>query len=296
MGQPVLWALLSFAGVMLLFPRLQPRPLFSTVGTMDRHPEIGLHMMMESSAKRPAPHERGSRSRQHRISPAARSARIRIAMPKLANDPLPQYLPKRGSVSAVGDAAKRLLDVVLAGLAIVLLAPVFLLLAVLIRLDSPGPVIFRQQRRGLNGKPFDILKFRSMHVLENGSDVRQVRRDDDRVTRLGRIIRATSLDELPQFFNVLRGEMSLVGPRPHAMAHDDHYEQLIEGYSLRQSVKPGLTGWAQVNGFRGETPELEMMVSRVHCDLWYVRNRSFLLDLRILFRTVGELFRNRNVY
>ncbi|MCA3630005.1 MAG: sugar transferase, partial [Methylobacterium sp.] len=176
------------------------------------------------------------------------------------------------------------------------LAPVFLLLALLIRLESSGPVIFRQHRRGLNGRPFKILKFRSMRVMENGSDVRQAQRHDDRVTRIGFVMRTTSLDELPQLFNVLKGEMSLVGPRPHAMAHDDHYEGLIEGYSLRQSVKPGLTGWAQVNGFRGETPELDLMVLRVQHDLWYVRNRSFWLDLRILFRTVGELFRNRNVY
>jgi exopolysaccharide biosynthesis polyprenyl glycosylphosphotransferase len=297
MGQPMPRPLLlAFAGAALLFPMVQTRPSSAMAAPLEPLPEALSPGAIASSAEKRAPKARAWRSRHRGLPPPAHSARVPIAFPVAANDPLPQDTAMRGPVSPAGNGAKRLLDIVLAGSAIVLLAPVFLLLALWIRLDSSGPVIFRQHRRGLNGKPFEILKFRSMRVLENGSDVRQVRRHDDRVTRSGRVIRATSLDELPQLFNVLKGEMSLVGPRPHAMAHDDHYGQLIEGYSLRQSVKPGLSGWAQVNGYRGETPQLDLMVSRVCCDLWYIRNRSFWLDLRILFRTVGELFHNRNVY
>jgi len=297
MGQPVPWPLLmAFAGIALLFPLVQPHPSFAMAAWDEPRPEARSSVVMATSAKKPAPRDRGLRSRHSGKLPSLHSARKRITIPAAANDPVPQDAARRAAVPMAGNGAKRLLDIALSCSAIVFLAPLFLLLALLIRLESSGPVIFRQHRRGLNGRPFMILKFRSMRVMENGSDVRQAQRHDDRVTRVGFVMRATSLDELPQLFNVLKGEMSLVGPRPHAMAHDDHYERLIEGYSLRQSVKPGLTGWAQVNGYRGETPELDLMVSRVQHDLWYVRNRSFWLDLRILFRTVGELFRNRNVY
>ena len=162
------------------------------------------------------------------------------------------------------------------------MAPLFAAVGLLIKLESPGPVIFRQDRKGFNGRVFTIFKFRTMNVLENGRVIPQARTNDARVTRVGRILRATSIDELPQLINVLLGQMSLVGPRPHAIAHDDGYTELIANYAFRQHVKPGLTGWAQVNGFRGETSRLELMERRVDCDLWYIRNWSFWLDLRII--------------
>lgn len=191
---------------------------------------------------------------------------------------------------------KRSLDIVVAGTAVLLLSPLLALVALAVRLDSPGPMIFRQRRLGFNGREFNILKFRSMTVTENDGAVRQASRNDQRVTKVGRFIRATSLDELPQLINVLRGEMSLVGPRPHAVAHDEYYDKLIADYSLRRHMKPGLTGWAQVNGFRGETPTLELMEARVAHDLWYVNNWSIWVDLTILVKTAYELVRNKDVY
>lgn len=176
-------------------------------------------------------------------------------------------------------------DVAVAGLALVLLAPLLALIALLVRLDSPGPALFRQTRTGLNGRTFQIYKFRSMRVQENGAVVRQASRADARVTRLGAFLRKTSLDELPQLLNVLRGEMSLVGPRPHAVAHDTYYGSEIAAYERRFTVRPGITGWAQVNGSRGATPTIADMQHRVMLDLWYVEHHSFLLDLRILTAT-----------
>jgi undecaprenyl-phosphate galactose phosphotransferase/putative colanic acid biosynthesis UDP-glucose lipid carrier transferase len=193
-------------------------------------------------------------------------------------------------------ALKRALDVILASGVLVALAPLLAAVAILIRLETPGPLIFRQRRKGFNGREFTIFKFRTMDVLEDGRVVPQAHRNDPRVTRVGRILRATSIDELPQLVNVLRGHMSLVGPRPHAAVHDDAYTKLIAKYAFRQHVKPGLTGWAQVNGFRGETPRLELMEQRVDCDLWYIKNWSFWLDLRILVLTGFELVRSRNAY
>jgi undecaprenyl-phosphate galactose phosphotransferase/putative colanic acid biosynthesis UDP-glucose lipid carrier transferase len=181
------------------------------------------------------------------------------------------------------------------GLLIVLI-PLFAVVALLIRLESSGPVIFRQRRKGFTGREFTIFKFRTMNVLEDGSVIAQARRNDPRVTRVGRVLRATSIDELPQLLNVLLGHMSIVGPRPHALAHDDGYAKLIAKYAFRQHVKPGLTGWAQVNGFRGETAHLELMEQRVDCDLWYIKNWSFWLDLRILVLTGFELLRRRRAY
>lgn len=189
---------------------------------------------------------------------------------------------------------KRAMDASIAALLLVLLAPILLAIAVIVRLDSRGPVFFRQRRRGLNGKPFDIVKFRTMHVIENGDDVRQAERNDARVTRAGRVLRAWSLDELPQLFNVLNGEMSLVGPRPHAVAHDKFFGPLIEGYEQRLRVKPGITGLAQVNGLRGPTPTTDAMRRRVDVDLDYVRNAHLLLDMAILLRTPIEIVRRRN--
>jgi lipopolysaccharide/colanic/teichoic acid biosynthesis glycosyltransferase len=169
-------------------------------------------------------------------------------------------------------------------------------IAVAVRLDSKGPIFFRQRRLGYRGKAFEIYKFRTMDVLENGADITQARKGDARITRIGRALRSASLDELPQLFNVIRGDMSLVGPRPHAVAHDHFFASLIGNYELRQHVMPGVTGWAQVHGLRGETATTAMMRKRVEFDLWYVKNASLLLDLQILARTAVEVFRQRNAY
>jgi undecaprenyl-phosphate galactose phosphotransferase/putative colanic acid biosynthesis UDP-glucose lipid carrier transferase len=184
----------------------------------------------------------------------------------------------------------------LAGALLIALAPLLVVVSVLIKLESPGPLIFRQRRKGFNGREFTIFKFRTMKVLEDGSVIHQARRNDPRVTHVGRILRTTSIDEMPQLINVLHGQMSLVGPRPHAIAHDDSYTKLIANYAFRQHVKPGLTGWAQILGFRGETTRLELMERRVNHDLWYIKNWSFWLDLRIIARTGVELLRRRNAY
>ena len=203
---------------------------------------------------------------------------------------------QRAPLSSGELALKRALDVILASGLLFVLAPLLALVGLLVRLETRGPIIFRQRRKGFNGREFTIFKFRTMNVLENGSVIEQARKNDIRVTRVGRILRATSIDELPQLINVLRGHMSLVGPRPHAIAHDDGYTKLIANYAFRQHVKPGLTGWAQVNGFRGETAQLELMEQRVDCDLWYIKNWSFWLDLRIVALTGFELLRRRNAY
>ena len=191
-------------------------------------------------------------------------------------------------------AATRVLDLLLAVTALLLCLPIFLLIPLAILLDSRGPVIFRQRRAGEAGKLFGIYKFRSMHVLEDGAHVAQAVKGDARVTRVGRFLRATSLDELPQLFNVLSGEMSLVGPRPHAIAHDEFYSAHIANYRVRQLVKPGITGWAQVHGARGTTAELAQMQHRINLDSWYVANKSIWLDLFILARTPLEVLRRRN--
>jgi putative colanic acid biosynthesis UDP-glucose lipid carrier transferase len=192
--------------------------------------------------------------------------------------------------------AKRVLDLAVTAPLLVLLAPLMAAIAILIRLDSRGPVLFRQTRTGLRGRPFFILKFRTMTVLEDGETIVQAAKDDQRVTRVGRFLRKTSLDELPQLFNVLMGEMSLVGPRPHALAHDRHYGALIDNYALRQRVKPGITGWAQINGHRGATPTLEVMQTRVRHDAWYAQRVNVALDLRILLATPFAILGQRNAY
>jgi Undecaprenyl-phosphate glucose phosphotransferase len=203
---------------------------------------------------------------------------------------------QRAPLSPAELAFKRSLDLLLGGILLVGLAPLLGAVSLLIKLDSPGPVIFRQRRNGFNGREFAIFKFRTMVVLEDGDSVPQAIRNDARITRLGRVLRATSIDELPQLINVLRGQMSLVGPRPHAVAHDDGYGELIANYAFRQHVKPGITGWAQVNGLRGETSRLELMEKRVGLDLWYIKNWSPLLDLKIIILTCFELMRGRNAY
>jgi putative colanic acid biosynthesis UDP-glucose lipid carrier transferase len=164
-------------------------------------------------------------------------------------------------------------------------APFLLLVAVLIRLDSNGPALFRQRRGGLNGQPFTIYKFRTMKVLEDGDDVAHCRRDDDRVTRLGGFLRRSSIDELPQLLNVLLGDMSLVGPRPHALAHDEKYGALLPEYMHRSAVKPGLTGLSQISGLRGDIGHLDNMRARIACDISYIRNWSMALDLRLIYVT-----------
>jgi putative colanic acid biosynthesis UDP-glucose lipid carrier transferase len=169
-----------------------------------------------------------------------------------------------------------------------------MLVALAILLDSRGPLLFAQRRTGLGGVTFPILKFRSMHVLEDGEHVVQAVDGDTRVTRVGRILRKFSLDELPQLFNVLVGDMSLVGPRPHAVAHDTYYGAAISNYAVRFQAKPGITGWAQVNGARGATPTLAHMQARIDLDAWYVRNASFALDLLILAKTPLEVLFTRN--
>ncbi|MCK1334639.1 undecaprenyl-phosphate glucose phosphotransferase [Bradyrhizobium sp. 38] len=191
---------------------------------------------------------------------------------------------------------KRCLDVGVALLALVILTPLLLTVAVLIKLDSPGAAIFRQSRRGFNGKPFEIWKFRTMTVCENGRTITQATKLDARVTKLGRFLRMTSIDELPQLWNVLRGDMSLVGPRPHALAHDNYYDEIISNYVYRHHMKPGLTGWAQVNGFRGETPTIDLMEKRVEYDVWYVRNWSIWLDLKIMARTASTVLFQKEAY
>jgi Undecaprenyl-phosphate glucose phosphotransferase len=202
----------------------------------------------------------------------------------------------RPPLSASERVAKRTLDVLFAASALVTLLPLMLLIAAAIRLGSPGPAIFRQRRKGFNGKEYVIYKFRTMTVMEDGPAIVQARKSDARVTWIGRFLRQTSIDELPQLYNVLRGEMSMVGPRPHALAHDDEYSEVIANYAFRHHVKPGITGWAQVHGFRGATPQLEQMAKRIELDLWYISNWTFALDLQILLRTSVELVRGRNAY
>jgi putative colanic acid biosynthesis UDP-glucose lipid carrier transferase len=187
-------------------------------------------------------------------------------------------------------------DYVLGSILLVLALPLMAVIALLIRLDSPGPVVFRQRRRGLNHRVIEVLKFRTMHVVEDGSDMRQATRDDARVTRVGRILRRLSLDELPQLVNVLKGEMSLVGPRPHALAHDDRFGETVARYANRQQVKPGITGVAQISGFRGETETPEKIERRLGLDLAYVNTWSLWLDLKILALTVVHAISGKNAY
>jgi putative colanic acid biosynthesis UDP-glucose lipid carrier transferase len=200
--------------------------------------------------------------------------------------------PARVAVSR----AKRLLDVMGALLALILFLPLMLTIAGLISVESGGPVIFRQRRTGHQGRVFTILKFRTMTVAEDCGDVRQATRNDARVTPLGAVLRKLSFDELPQIINVLRGDMSLVGPRPHALAHDDHYGSLIPGYCDRFRAKPGLTGLAQVNGLRGEIDQPDAMDRRVAADNAYIETWSLRLDLAILARTAAVIFRDPRAY
>ena len=204
---------------------------------------------------------------------------------------LPSYAARERATDAL---MKRAVDVMVALGALVVLLPVFAMLAVAIKLDSRGPVFFRQCRIGLGGVPFRVFKFRTMRVLEDGDRIPQTFRNDPRVTRIGAFLRSSSLDEIPQLLNVLSGEMSLVGPRPHARAHDEEFERLLPNYAQRRSVKPGLTGWAQIHGLRGPTPTLEAVRRRTDFDLWYARHASLALDLHILAATPREIVFPRN--
>ena len=191
---------------------------------------------------------------------------------------------------------KRLEDLVIGSMIVLLTLIPMACIALAIKVSSPGPIFFRQWRYGLCGKKIRILKFRTMTVCEDGPSVQQVSRNDSRVTSIGRFLRRTSLDEFPQFLQVLTGELSLVGPRPHAVAHNEQYRSLIHGYMLRHMVKPGITGWAQVNGWRGETAELDKMEQRVKHDLEYIRNWNLFLDLKIIFLTIFGSKKDRNAY
>jgi len=196
----------------------------------------------------------------------------------------------------INGTIKRISDVVLSFSILILIAPLMLLIAIGVKLSSRGPVLFKQGRYGLDGKEIVVYKFRSMTVMEDGKQVNQATRNDPRITLFGSFLRKTSLDELPQFINVLQGRMSIVGPRPHAVSHNEIYRSLIKGYMIRHKVKPGITGWAQVNGFRGETETIEKMQARINYDLDYLRNWSLFLDLSIIFKTICVVIKGKNAY
>ena len=187
-------------------------------------------------------------------------------------------------------------DFILALVILILLLPFMLCIALAVKVTSPGPIIFKQRRYGLNGEEIVVYKFRSMTVAEDGPNVVQAKKNDQRFTKIGAFLRRTSLDELPQFINVLQGRMSIVGPRPHAVAHNELYRKLIKGYMLRHKAKPGITGWAQVNGWRGETEELDKMKGRIEHDLYYLKNWSIWLDLWIILRTIWTVIRKDNAH
>ena len=198
--------------------------------------------------------------------------------------------------SGVDSVVKSTSDIVLAALLLILLSPLMLCIALAVKFTSVGPAIFKQRRYGLYGEEITVYKFRSMTVSEDGNKIDQAQKNDPRITKIGAFLRRTSLDELPQFINVLQGRMSMVGPRPHAVAHNELYRTLIKGYMLRHKIKPGITGWAQVNGLRGETEVLEKMQARIEYDLYYLRNWSIWLDLWIVMLTVWVVLRRDNAY
>ena len=198
--------------------------------------------------------------------------------------------------SGISGLVKRASDVLFSLLILIAISPLLLLIAAAVKLSSPGPAIFKQRRYGLNGEEMMVYKFRSMTVCEDGGSITQAQKHDKRLTPLGAFLRRTSLDELPQFINVLQGRMSIVGPRPHAVAHNEMYRKLISGYMVRHKVKPGITGWAQVNGFRGETDTVDKMQNRIDCDLEYLRRWSLRLDVFIILKTVLVVFKDEHAY
>lgn len=195
-----------------------------------------------------------------------------------------------------GAVLKRIEDIVLGAFFTLVSLPAMLAVAIGIKLTSPGPVLFKQNRYGLNGKQIPVWKFRTMRVMENSAVVTQATRNDPRITRFGAFLRKTSLDELPQFFNVLQGTMSIVGPRPHAVAHNEQYRVLVENYMIRHKVKPGITGLAQIHGFRGETDTIDKMEKRIQYDLEYIQSWSLLLDIKIVFLTFFRGFVGKNAF
>jgi putative colanic acid biosynthesis UDP-glucose lipid carrier transferase len=199
-------------------------------------------------------------------------------------------------IFGVNAVVKRVFDLVMASAILAVIWPLMAAIAIGVRLSSPGPVLFKQRRYGLGGEEIMVYKFRTMTVQEDGANIVQAQRADKRVTRFGAFLRRTSLDELPQFFNVIGGNMSIIGPRPHAVAHNEQYRKLIDGYMIRHKVKPGISGWAQVNGFRGETETIEKMQKRVEYDLDYLRNWSVSLDMWIMVKTIIVVLKDRNAY
>jgi len=200
-------------------------------------------------------------------------------------------------LNSTGNAMmKRIEDITVSILIIALISPILLAIAIAIKLTSKGPAIFKQRRYGINGEEITILKFRTMTVCDDGTEITQVKKNDTRITKLGNFLRRTSLDELPQFFNVIMGKMSIVGPRPHACAHNEQYRKLIPKYMLRHLVKPGITGWAQIHGWRGETDTLDKMEKRIEFDLYYIENWSLWMDIRIILLTFFKGFINKNAY
>lgn len=198
--------------------------------------------------------------------------------------------------SGINAILKRIEDIIVATMILLVIAIPIALIALAVKFTSKGPILFKQKRYGLDGKSILVWKFRSMTVMEDGEKVTQASKNDSRLTPIGGFIRRTSLDELPQFINVLTGQMSIVGPRPHAIAHNEEYRKLVKGYMLRHKVKPGITGWAQVNGWRGETDTLDKMEKRVEFDLDYIRDWSLMFDLKIIFMTIFKGFVGKNVY
>ena len=191
---------------------------------------------------------------------------------------------------------KRVSDIAIASAILLAISPLLALIALGVKLSSPGPVLFKQRRYGLDGREIVVYKFRSMRCMEDGAVVKQATKNDDRVTPFGAFLRRTSLDELPQFINVIQGRMSIVGPRPHAVAHNEQYRKLIKSYMIRHKVRPGITGWAQVNGLRGETETVDKMKARIEYDLDYLRHWSLKLDLQIIWKTIFVVFKRQNAY
>ncbi|MBO0212795.1 undecaprenyl-phosphate glucose phosphotransferase [Vibrio sp. Vb2880] len=196
----------------------------------------------------------------------------------------------------MGKVIKRIEDIVIGSMIALLISPVLIAVSVGVKLSSPGPVLFKQDRYGLGGKKIKVWKFRSMKVMENDAVVTQATKNDPRVTKFGAFIRRTSLDELPQFLNVLQGSMSIVGPRPHAVAHNEQYRKIVDNYMIRHKIKPGITGWAQINGYRGETETVDKMEKRVRYDIQYMQNWSLWLDIKIIFLTVFKGFVSETAY
>jgi undecaprenyl-phosphate galactose phosphotransferase/putative colanic acid biosynthesis UDP-glucose lipid carrier transferase len=219
-----------------------------------------------------------------------------VSKPVVSLSNMPAYVIKREPLTPAEQMKKRIFDIIVASICIVLLWPLFVATAIMIKLDSPGPVFFRQRRNGFNNREFRIYKFRTMRAMDDGMHVLQTSREDPRTTIIGALLRKTSIDELPQLFNVLRGEMSIVGPRPHAVSHNEAWSKLIEDYALRHHIKPGITGLAQVHGHRGPADTFEKLKVRVQFDLEYIDRWSFLFDLQILAKTAMVVLFQRTAY